>query len=79
MNNERRWIRASEIGEYLYCQRAWWYRLQGEASANVQELAVGARHHARHGRGLQWVTAQRILAMLFILAALVLLALQVIS
>lgn len=79
MNSEQRWIRASEIGEYLYCQRAWWYRLQGEASANVQELALGTRQHARHGRGLQWVTAQRVLALLLILAALALLALQVIS
>jgi hypothetical protein len=76
MNSERRWIRASEIGEYLYCQRAWWYRLQGETSANVQELALGTRQHARHGRGLQWVTAQRALAILFIFVALGLLAMQ---
>lgn len=79
MSNEWRWIGAAEIGEYLYCQRAWWYRLQGEASANVQELARGKQQHARHGRELQWVTAQRVLAVVFILAALALLALQILS
>ena len=72
-----RWIRASDIGEYLYCQRAWWYRLQGAASANVQELALGSRAHARHGRGLQFANWQRLFAYALVLAALVLLALQV--
>lgn len=71
-----RWIRASDIGEYLYCQRAWWYRLQGAASANVQELALGSRAHARHGRGLLWANWQRWLGYALILAALVLLGLQ---
>lgn len=71
-----RWIRASDIGEYLYCQRAWWYRLQGKDSANVEELALGSRAHARHGRGLLWTNWQRMFAYALIFAALVLLALQ---
>ena len=46
-----RLIRASEIGEYVYCHRAWWLgRVRGEASANVPEMAAGAGAHARHGR-----------------------------
>lgn len=69
---ERQWIRASEIGEYLYCQRAWWYRLQDAASANVRELAIGTQHHAQHGRGLRWAGALRWLAILLIAAALLL-------
>ena len=70
--NER-WIRASEIGEYLYCQRAWWYRLQGAENANVQELALGAAQHARHGGALRWASWQRGLAYLLIAAALAML------
>lgn len=70
------WIKASEIGEYLYCQRAWWLRLQGAASANVQELAEGTRQHARHGRGWQLARGLRVVAAGLALVALVLLAAQ---
>lgn len=73
--NER-WIKASEIGEYLYCQRAWWYRLQGAVTANVQELAEGSAQHARHGRGLRALAWQRGLAFVLIAAAMVLIILQ---
>ncbi|MCL4258085.1 MAG: hypothetical protein KJZ53_06100 [Anaerolineales bacterium] len=70
------WIKASEIGEYLYCQRAWWLRLQGAASANVQELAEGTRQHARHGRGWQLTRGLRVVAAGLALVALILLAAQ---
>lgn len=45
------WIRASEIGDYLYCRRSWWLkRSRGIAAGNVRELERGTRHHRRHGR-----------------------------
>ncbi|MCL5429671.1 MAG: hypothetical protein M1347_07745 [Chloroflexi bacterium] len=71
-----RWIKASELGEYLYCQRAWWYRLQGIRSANVQELAHGTAQHLRHNRGLRWASWQRLLAFVLIVAAFVLFLFQ---
>ncbi|MGE5073461.1 MAG: hypothetical protein ACM3MF_08535 [Anaerolineae bacterium] len=43
-------IRASEIGAYLYCRRAWWYRKQGIASQNQAEMANGTELHRQHGR-----------------------------
>ena len=69
-------IRASEIGSFLYCQRAWWYRRQGvEANAaNQAEMAAGAQLHQVHGRQVAAAGLLRLLAMLLLLAALVLLA-----
>ncbi len=45
------WIRASEIGDYVYCRRAWWLRrVRGVASTNVTRMQAGTQHHERHGR-----------------------------
>ena len=66
-----RLIRASEIGEYVYCQRAWWLRaVQGEASVNVGELAAGTEAHAWHGRGVGAARGLQAVAALLVLAAL---------
>ncbi len=64
-------IRASDIGNYLYCRRAWWYRRQGYGSANQAELAAGTELHARHGRQVIVSGLLRLLGWLLFLAALV--------
>ncbi len=47
----KRVIRASEIGRYVYCARAWWMgSVQGLSSAHQQEMAAGEMAHLRHGR-----------------------------
>jgi hypothetical protein len=64
-------IRASEIGEYVFCHRAWWlHQIQGHTSANVREMAAGAARHTRHGRLVSAAAALRALAVLLLLAAL---------
>jgi hypothetical protein len=46
-------IRASEIGQYLYCARSWWLeRVQGQPSAHRQEMARGREEHVSHGRAV---------------------------
>ncbi len=67
-------IRASEIGSYLYCKRAWWYAQQGYTPENQAELAGGVELHSRHSRAVLAAGALRLLAYLALLAALVLLA-----
>lgn len=65
-------IRASEIGEYVFCHRAWWLRhTRGLASANVRALAEGTARHAAHGRRVAVAAALRGLALLLVLAAAV--------
>ncbi|MCA9935600.1 MAG: hypothetical protein KC415_16810 [Anaerolineales bacterium] len=46
-----KWIRASEINDYIYCQRAWWLkRVDNYAPENVHELVEGTAYHREHGR-----------------------------
>lgn len=66
-------VRASDIGNYLYCHRAWWYRKQGLESENKAELAAGTDLHRHHGRKVLLAGILRALALLFILVALVML------
>jgi CRISPR/Cas system-associated exonuclease Cas4 (RecB family) len=67
-------IRASEIGSYLYCARAWWYQKKGVQSSNQAEMAGGSELHRRHGRQVLAAGMTRILALVFLLVALALLA-----
>jgi hypothetical protein len=66
-------IRASEIGTYLYCHRAWWYRLRGVQSQNTAELEAGSALHRQHGRKVFAARALQALAVILLLAALALL------
>lgn len=67
-------IRSSDIGNYLYCRRAWWYRKQGLESENQAELVAGTELHHRHGRQVLASSLNRTLGLILLLAALVLLA-----
>lgn len=67
-------IRASEIGSYLYCRRAWWYRKLGVESENRAEMAAGTELHRQHGRMVIASGLLRILGLLLLLAALGLMA-----
>jgi hypothetical protein len=67
-------IRASEIGQYVYCARAWWYaRVRGYPSDNVAAMQRGADRHQRHGEAVVGYHRLRQLAFfLLILAAMAL-------
>jgi CRISPR/Cas system-associated exonuclease Cas4 (RecB family) len=64
-------IRASEIGSYLYCRRAWWYHKQGVESENQAELATGTELHRQHGRKVIASGLFQTLGTLLLLAAVV--------
>jgi len=71
-----RTIRASEIGTYLYCHRAWWYQRKEVPSENVREMLSGTEIHRQHGRTVMLAGCLRILAMGMLLVALVLLVIH---
>ncbi len=64
-------IRASELGSYLYCRRAWGYRQKGFTPKNQAELAAGTELHRRHGRSVLAAGLWRASAWALLLAALI--------
>lgn len=47
-------IRASEIGEYVWCHRAWWLgRVVGVPNANRAQMEAGTERHRAHGQRVQ--------------------------
>lgn len=69
----RRTIRASEIGAFLYCRRAWWYRLQGVEPQNREILDGGTAYHLRHGKEVWLASLIRLAGWFFLGGAFILL------
>ncbi|HEX9989237.1 MAG TPA: hypothetical protein VGE45_12265 [Chloroflexia bacterium] len=78
-NNSKLVIRASEIGEYSYCSRAWWYKhvvkVEPPDGAHKGRLMTGTQAHARHGRAVAAAATLRAIGMLLAAIGLLLLAL----
>jgi hypothetical protein len=54
MKDQRKLIKASEIGEYVFCARAWRLRVDGhEPTFGQQAREAGTRWHLRHGRTIR--------------------------
>lgn len=66
-----RTVRASEIGSYLYCQRAWWYQRQGHEPASPVAQESGLAWHRRHGRRVLVASGLRAVGWVLILLAAV--------
>ena len=67
-------IRSSDIGSYLYCRRAWWYRKQGLESENKAELAAGTELHQKHGRQVVASTLNRTVGFILLIIAIIMIA-----
>jgi CRISPR/Cas system-associated exonuclease Cas4 (RecB family) len=72
-------IRASEIGEYSYCSRAWWYKHVAKVPPPDIEyngrLMAGTKAHARYARTVATATIFRAIGILLAALGLLLLAL----
>jgi hypothetical protein len=65
-------IRASEVGSYLYCARAWWYQRKGVESSNQGEMTAGSELHRLHGRQVLASSLVRTLGLVLLFIALLL-------
>ncbi len=70
-------LRASELGSYLYCARAWWYQRLGVPSENQAELKTGTNFHQQHARGVLHSFLLRAAALALLILAFALLILKV--
>lgn len=70
-----RTVRASEIGAYIFCQRAWWYQRSQQPTLNKQELAAGSDFHHRHAGRIRASRVLHTVSRIAIFIALILLLL----
>lgn len=73
----RRLVRASEIGRFAYCQRAWWYAHQGEIPRDPGRMMAGSEAHRQHGRRAAGMIRARRAACVLLFAAAVSAVLEV--
>ena len=67
--------RASEVGQFGYCARAWWLgTVQGVQPSNLRDLQVGQTKHRRHGRQVVAYHRLRSVGYLLVVVALLLFA-----
>ena len=63
MGERGKLIRASEVGEYVFCARAWRLRLDGyEPTAGRRAREAGTAWHLRHGKSVRRARRLRLVA-----------------
>jgi hypothetical protein len=66
-------VRASGMGEYVYCARAWWLRREGVTPTRGGEArAAGTRWHESHGRSVARAKRLRLVSAVCLYLALAL-------
>ncbi len=69
-------IRASELGQYAYCAKAWWLGgVMGIRTTNTRALEQGETTHRLHGQRVWWSRALIWVAIGFVVVALLLIIL----
>lgn len=67
-----RLVRASEIGEFAYCARAWWLaRVLGRPRENLAQLAAGRARHEQHGQALSLSLVLQFLGLVLIMGSVI--------
>ncbi|MGG5811676.1 hypothetical protein [Falsiroseomonas sp. CW058] len=64
--------KASEVGTFLFCRRAWWFERQGAPSDREPERVLGTAYHQRHGERVAATPRVQVLARLVLALAVTL-------
>ena len=73
-------IRASEIGQYDFCAKAWWLgSVEGVQPSNVRELQAGTAAHAEHGRQVRRAAQMQLAAIVLVGLGVIVLLLALIA
>lgn len=67
---KQRTITASEVGEYVFCARAWRLRKDG-VTPESPRLKEGARYHTRYQSALDWEHLLRLAGVLMLVLVVV--------
>jgi CRISPR/Cas system-associated exonuclease Cas4 (RecB family) len=71
---KQRVIRASEIGAYVYCHRAWWLRTVGGIEpADRARFDHGIEAHHRHGSRVRLARVLVVVGLALVVVALLML------
>ena len=79
MARSKRTIRASEIGIFIYCQRAWWYQRKKIKPINVGELAAGQNFHQLHIDQSRSANLLKTIAWLLVISSVIILSVLVVG
>lgn len=73
MAKDRSLVRASDIGSWAFCQRAWWLaNVRGAVHQQSEVLAHGNQVHVAHGRQVRRFQRLRVIGLWLIAIALIL-------
>ena len=78
MNPSKRTIRASELGTFLYCQRAWWYQRKKIVAMNIEALTAGENYHNLHVSQSRTARILKVLAWLSAIIFIIILVILVV-
>lgn len=71
-------IRASEIGQYDFCAKAWWLgSIEGIQPSNIRELQAGTAAHEQHGRRVRRASEMQVAALVLVALGVIVLLLAV--
>ena len=70
--SNKKYVSASEIGDFFYCKRGWWLRFNG-LLATTKEMIAGTAGHEKLSTALQINRRKIQFAWIIILCAVVLL------
>jgi hypothetical protein len=79
MAQERDHINASDVGTYLFCNRAWAFERQGAPSEREPERARGIAYHEQHAQNVVIAENTKGMSSIVLVAGIILISLALLA